>query len=262
MKAHTHTHTARPLHTHFLCEEHLTPDLIESQIKGSFWLWFTEESWPRRFNYSVSITTHTLSSRAGFIWAGVMEVKEGKWTETDGKTYKGRKEDKTMKAEEWSILLVFAHKTHFKKMTAYQITPHTTSNGLSRLFNQSFSTFCLCLLSNSPSPFLLLPSLTPSFLSLITLTTQREDDTKARHLYLSRRLRPPKIRNSPLIWNKWPSSGKPKPPDSAAWFIKGAWSRKLVQLQQKLKLCPHATPNWRWGLKSTILTEPLTEINK
>lgn len=55
---------AVPLHTHFLCEEHLTPDLIESQIKGSFWLWITEESWPQRFHYSVSLSTqahaHTL----------------------------------------------------------------------------------------------------------------------------------------------------------------------------------------------------------
>lgn len=155
--------------------------------------------------------------------------------------------------------LVFSHKTILKRWQLNRSPPptprFTTSNALFACL--------ICLL-----PLLVFDSVSLSYFSrahpllFSHQINDIEDDTEARRRYLSLRLRPPKIRNSTLIWNKWPSSGKPKPPDSTMWFIKGAWSRKLVQPQQKLKLCPHAIPNWRWGLKSTILTESLTKINK
>lgn len=133
----TQTHTsslcvdllpAAPLHTHFLCEEHLTPELIESQIKCSFWLWFTQESWPRRFNYSISISAqahrHFINSivdaMTESIWARVIEVKEEneqRWREkhikegSEIKRWKGRNEAST------GVL----SQGHLKKTAAYQI---------------------------------------------------------------------------------------------------------------------------------------------
>ncbi len=131
--AHTYLPTRRhvkalyavPLHTHFLCEERLTPDLIESWIKGSFWLRFRGESWPQHFNYSVSISTQAhrhfinsiMDAMTEFIWVRVIEVKEEneqRWRET---TFKRRKWDKKDERE-W--IGVFSQ-DHFKKMTAYQI---------------------------------------------------------------------------------------------------------------------------------------------
>lgn len=222
-----------PLHTLTFCEEHLTPDLIESQIKGSFWLRFAEESWPQHFNYSVSVSTQAhrhfinsiMDAMTEFIWAWVMEVKEENEQRRREKHLKGRKWDKKMKGKE----LVFSHKTILERWQPIRFLcapPHTASDALSCLFNLSSPTFCLCLLSNVV-PFLTSPFSQPLLFPPITLTTERT--TPRRAIFISLHLRPPKIRNSPLIWNKWPSSGKPKPSDSAAWFIKGAWSRKLVQ---------------------------------
>lgn len=134
---------------------------------------------------------------------------------------------------------------HFKKMTAEQIplSPLYHLQCLIFLFNLSSSAFSRWIGLSFSHPLLFSQQINDA-----------EDDVEARHRYLSLCLRFSKIRNSPLIWNKWPSSGKPKPPDSSAWFIKGAWSRKLVRPRQKLKLCPHVLPNWRWGLKSTIFS--------
>lgn len=129
------------------------------------------------------------------------------------------------------------------------------------------SLFILSVFISDLLPFLLFMNAAPLFPS------HQINDTEYETCHLSSpspsppphppiSLRPPKIRNSPLIWNKWPSSEKPKPSDSEAWFIRGAWSRKLAQLLQKLKLHPHTTPNWRWSLKSTISTQTLRKINK
>lgn len=144
---------------------------------------------------------------------------------------------------------MFSHKTILKRWQLNRfLSPHCiTSNAL-------FS----CLICLLPLLVAESVSLSPSSCAHPLLFSQQindaEDDVEARHRYLSLCLRFSKIRNSPLIWNKWPSSGKPKPPDSSAWFIKGAWSRKLVRPRQKLKLCPHVLPNWRWGLKTTIFS--------
>ena len=162
------------------------------------------------------------------------EVKEENEQRRRDKHIKEGSEIKRWKGKETKHPLAFSHKTILKRWQPirFLLSPHTTSGALSCLFNLSSSTFCLRLHSNSLS-VLTSPALNlPPFSHHIN---DREDDTEAHHLYLSLRLRPPEIRNSPLIWNKWPSSGKPKPPDSAAWFIKGAWSRKLVQPQQKAK---------------------------
>ena len=162
------------------------------------------------------------------------EVKEENEQRRRDKHIKEGSEIKRWKGRNEASIGVLSQ-DHFKKMTAYQI-PLLPAHHLQCFILPVSSVFFY---------FLSLSSLQLAFLSYFSCAqppsffshhiNDREDDTEAHHLYLSLRLRPPKIRNSPLIWNKWPSSGKPKPPDSAAWFIKGAWSRKLVQPQQKAK---------------------------
>lgn len=214
-----------------------------------------EESWPQHFNYSISISRHTDTLSIGTVsWMHWLRLSERGWwrlkRKMDRRRAKHIKERSEIKRWKGGMRnpLVFSHKTILNRSPSYH---HL----------QCFILICLLplLVADSVS----LPYFSRADPLLFSHQINNiEDDAEARHRYLSLRLRPPKIRNSPLIWNKWPSSGKPKPPDSAAWFINDAWSRKLVQTQQKLKLCPHAIPNWRWGLKSTILTESLTKINK
>lgn len=216
----------------------------------------------------IHIHANTLSS-GKISWMRQQSLSERRWSRLKRKTNRDEEEKTESEIEwwmEWSINWL-SFRSPFEEddsLSDYSVPPKQPP-----MVYISWLIALLPLFAFPPtlSSFLLfsLPRPPPSsfFFFLFGPTINNtEYNTKACHLYLPLHLRPPKIRNSPLIWNKWPSSGKPKPPDSATWFIKGAWSRKLVQLQQKLKLCPHATPNWRWGLKSTILTEPLTKINK